>query len=112
MKVEIEVTPEIDAVLKKSFYRYEPGELTIFEELRPVLQCVNKAIKKAKNTIHPGDLVRFHDTDAREVIFHIVGQNLPAPWRGGKHRLYSDDNTSKATEAEEALIRPLLSEGE
>ena len=98
MKIELEITPEIEewykhskSVLKENGYLLCKGQI----------QMINQ-IEKAKNEIKPGDLVKYKIE--KNVAFFIVDKI-----EGDKiNDLYFIETCIKATKEEEALIRPLL----
>lgn len=99
MKIEIELTPEIEELIR--------GAHVAVEYKHGILQ-LKEAIEKAKNRIKPGDLAkRFHVGG----IFYFIAEerinNIHISCKGGGYEFI--EKCTKATPAEEKIIKPLLS---
>lgn len=107
MKIELELTPEIEA------WAQTASVVNLDHKFRPNegVEQILDAIQKAKNQIKPGDLVKYKRGKKEYTWFLVdwidkLGQIVD--FNGFPHHKL---NCTKATPEEEKLIRPLL-EGE
>lgn len=104
MKIEIELTPEIEEYLTPSLDR-DKSEKDIVMAFSG-LEQLREAVKKAKTQIKLGDLiVSTHD---EAVVFIRAYIFVNSSWVASNGRVLRD--ARKATPAEEKLIKQLLEE--